>query len=149
MPGADWSDVNFAFDEALVTCRQAWQLGLDIISGQESRLASARVARAEWRGRFADEFDDRMEYETRSAEGLAVALQHYAQLLAAMWASAMNDQNTRLRAREEEQLNQRNFWERNVTDKITGYEFKSVPQPPALEPPRPPGFEPTGGLVRY
>lgn len=142
------ADVKFDFDGSLSLARRLWRFAgeLDDLAG--ARLSEAEQALTTFTGTFADEFAHRVTHEVRDLGVASDELRALANAWAQAWASAINEQNRRLFARECDRIESR----RDLVDHFRGFfggHHDLPPQPRECGVPRPPHFPATGSFVRF
>lgn len=98
--GAIHEDVRFDWAKASELAGQ-FRVTASVLESQVGERNGTRgVAREHWRGRFAEEFDGRMNTCVRDAAQIAVSMQEAARQLEEMARLAREEQARRERARE-------------------------------------------------
>lgn len=147
-PWAETGDVDFNYDGALAACRAAWRAAENIPGNRDERRSAANVALAEWRGRYGDEFRDRVNAETGSLDDTTAYLKAFAHNLAYRWAEAMNMQSKRLRARAQQQHQDNRSTLDKMHDWVFGDDIFDPGPAKTYSPPQPPDF-PSAAMPTY
>ncbi|WP_040493077.1 hypothetical protein [Ilumatobacter nonamiensis] len=141
--------LRFDFDGALRIARRLWTTADAVEAMMTSRVTAAGEALVDWTGTFGTEFVTRIEDESVGAGEVVTSLREGANAWAFQWKSAMDEQNRRLHAAEEQRVkNDRNWMERNINPLFGGND-DLPPAPAEVGLPTAPGFAPTGSLVSY
>jgi hypothetical protein len=146
-----WStagDVRFDWDGSLRVARRLWALADDVDAAMAGRELHAEHALTDWLGRFGREFGERIATERSSADTVSAGLREGAGAWAWQWKSAMDEQNRRLHAREEQRIKD----DRSLGSRFIGIFAGHDDLPPAPAEagvPTAPGFHPTRGFARY
>lgn len=141
-------DVRFDFTGSLALARQLWQFAEELEELATCRNDAAAEALTTWQGTYGEEFVERITTEVVDLGTAAAHLQAGAQGWAHCWASAMNQQNRILHAREVLRVqNDRSGWD-SFWGGIVGH-GDLPPEPSELSVPQPPYFVATGRLVTY
>lgn len=142
------ADVRFDFDGSLRLARRLWVFSaqIDTMMGERVRLAGGALDT--WLGRYGEEFAGRIETESVDSTRIAGELRSAAQAWGVCWASAMNEQNRILYAREVKRVeDRRSNWD-SFWGGFTGHD-DLPPMPNEMAPPTAPWFAATGSFVRY
>lgn len=146
-----WStaaDVRFDWSGSLRVARRLWALADQVESTASSRMSHADDALVDWLGEYGIQFAQRVNDELTGAAAVVAGLRDGANAWAFQWKSAMDEQNRRLHAREEQRIkDDRNRFERFVGG-LFGHD-DGPPKPSEAAVPAPPSFSPTRGFVRY
>ncbi len=121
----DWEAARGLADELRGTA--------DVLTDQEaSRTVLARDARRDWRGAYAEQFDERARTCGQDALTFATALRSAAVLVDQLVADAAAEQDRRNQAAEwQRRQDQESWWNRNVVDWIME---DDPPPPPPIHP---------------
>ena len=129
-------DVPFAWSAAADLAAELRAAAAACESQVPRRTTLAQTAAAEWRGRYAREFDGRMRICTTDAQRLATAMRDAANQVDELARLAREEQNRREQAREW----QRRQEEEDVLDKLGDFIFGEDDLPPIPDPVTPPTF---------
>lgn len=137
--------VQFDFEGSLQLARMLWSLADDLRSEAMERERNATVASERWRGRYADDFGERMSTETSNRLEIAAQLREDARNWARAWQTALDQQNKINRInRVQEISDSRNIfqkgWDATVGSDDSDSKVAAVPEVPV---PTPPAFLPT------
>jgi hypothetical protein len=141
------ADLVFDYDAVLALARRLWAAADEVAGAMASRRGLAAAAERGFAGCYADRFRGRLGDEGTNAAHLAADLRRDAELCAQAWKAAMDEQNHRLWARHVQALKEQRSLLQEAWEHLFGPGFP--PEPGAVAPPQPPGFSPTGELVRY
>jgi uncharacterized protein YukE len=142
--GAYREDVRFGWAEATALAAELRAAAGELDGQIGERHAIKSPAREEWRGKYAQEFDGRVEVCTGDAGRLAEALREAADGLDELARLAREEQDRREYAREWEANNSDGGFLDAAGDFLFG-EDDLPPPPPPVEPPRIPIAEPSVG----
>ncbi len=146
-----WStagDLRFDWDGSLRVARRLWALADEVEAVMRSRDTSAADALVDWLGSYGRQFAERIGTEHTGATGVVAGLRDGANGWAWQWKQAMDEQNRRLHAREE----QRRKDDRGFLDNVGGFFFGHddlPPRPAEASVPTAPDFFATRSFVRY
>jgi hypothetical protein len=142
------ADVRFDFDGSLALARRLWRFADELQDLGTGRGNQAEHALTTFTGVYARQFAQRISDEVRDLGVGANELRAAAAAWAQAWASAINEQNRRLFARECDRIES----DRSLLDDVKGFfggHDDLPPQPGELGVPQPPHFAATGSFVRY
>lgn len=137
--------IVFDFEGSLQLARMLWSLADDLRSEAAERERNATVASERWRGRYADDFGERMSTETSNRLEIAAQLRDDARNWAKAWQTALDQQNKINRINKVEEVSD----SRNLVHKAWDATFgedtsdSKVAPLPEVAVPTPPGFWPT------
>jgi len=143
------ADVAFDFNEALSLASQYWALASTISDYETQRNQLARSALTGWTGEFAQQFDHRMATSNATASDLEAAVRATANLWAAAWAHAAEQQKLVEWARHCQNLENNRSWLQKGWDSVFGDPIQLPPPPPAPATPAAPDFRPTTNPYSY
>jgi hypothetical protein len=142
------ADIRFDWDGSLSLARRLWTFADELDDLATSRRNRAEQALTTWSGVYGTEFAQRISDELQDLELAAGELRAAATAWGQAWASAINEQNRRLFARECDRIE----GDRGFLDDVKGFfggHDDLPPQPQEHGVPQPPYFAATGSLVRY
>ena len=141
------TDLKFDYQGALNLARQLNNLADQVAQAATTRQGLADVAKKDFIGAFADQFNSRVTVEQASIRSVVQGLRSDAMDLAQMWKLAMEEENRRLYARHVDDMKNHRSVLESIGDWLTGFDYP--PAPPAVPVPQPPAFTPTAELVHY
>lgn len=146
-----WSgagNLRFDWDGSLRIARRLWALADQLDAAMTTRVTAGADALVDWLGDFGTQFATRIDTESMSAGTVSNGLRDGANAWAWQWKSAMDEQNRRLHAREEQRVKD----DRSLGSQIGGFfvgHDDLPPRPNEAAVPTAPGFAPTRNFVRY
>lgn len=138
-------DVVFDFEGALSLARQLGTLADQVAALVRARQSLSDAARVGFLGRHADDFVARVAVEVANGSNLAAHLRSDAEICAAAWKKAMDEENRRRYARHVDDIRRQRSIGQTVWDDLFGWKYPPAPEPVPL--PRPPLFAPTAELT--
>jgi hypothetical protein len=142
------SDVQFDYAGALRLARRLWALADHVDQTMRSRQDLVAAARKDFTGTYSDQFAQRADEEVAGGPGVAQGLRRDAQVCAAVWKQAMDEENRHRYARHVDHLKKQRSVLETLWDDAFGYRgFPPDPDPVPL--PQPPLFLPTADFLTY
>lgn len=147
-PHAIAADVDFDYQAALDLARRLRDLADRVETLARSRQGLGGNALLGFAGAHAGEFARRAEGDAASGAALVERLRQDADLCAATWKAAMDDENLRRYARHVESLLKHRSLAERLWDGAFGHNG-FPPEPHPVPRPQPPAYAPTAELMAY